>query len=101
MDVLYDNIEEKYVDNFEKLDPDLVDSHGVGYDYNSVMHYDRYFFTTSNSLDSLRAKGDVTIPLGQAVELSPLDIQQTNLLYAEECGKYCGGWDRGVASGWV
>lgn len=87
---MYDNIEEKYVDNFEKLDPDLVDSHGVGYDYNSVMHYDKYFFALTNNLDTLRAKDDATIPLGQAVELSPLDIEQTNLLYAEECGKWEG-----------
>ncbi len=85
VDVLYDNIIPGYENNFEKIDPSDTDSHGVGYDYNSIMHYNKNYFTLFNGLDTLRAK-DVSIPLGLAVELSPLDIEQTNRLYSNECG---------------
>lgn len=85
VDVLYGNIEEQYTKNFLKVDPSKVDSQGVGYDYNSVMHYDRNFFAIVNGLDTLRAKDD-SIPIGLAVELSPLDVEQTNRLYSDECG---------------
>jgi len=85
VEILYDNIEEGYSKNFEKVDPSLIDSHGVGYDYNSIMHYNRDFFVKYNGLDTLRAKED-GIPVGQAVALSPTDIEQTNKLYAEQCG---------------
>ena len=86
IDVLYDNIEERYLRNFKKLDDTVVDSRGVGYDYNSIMHYNRAFFARFNGADTLRARDD-DIPIGLAVELSPLDVEQTNILYASECGE--------------
>lgn len=86
VDILYDNIEDRYLKNFEKIDSSFIDSQGIGYDYNSIMHYDSDFFARAGGADTLRAK-DESIPIGLAVELSPMDILQTNRLYYDECGK--------------
>ncbi len=86
VDVLYENIEERYLRNFKKLEESVIDSQGIGYDYNSIMHYNRGFFAIVGGLDTLQAL-DNSIPIGQATELSPMDIIQTNRLYSEECGK--------------
>lgn len=51
------------------------------------MHYNRDFFARVSGLDTLQAKED-DIPIGQAVALSPMDIEQTNRLYADQCGEY-------------
>lgn len=93
MDVLYDNIDDSYAKNFKKLDASKVDSHGVGYDYNSIMHYDRDFFAIYNGLDTLRAR-EANIPIGLAAALSPMDIEQTYRLYYNECGKFETGYQR-------
>lgn len=63
----------------------MIDTHDVGYDYNSIMHYDSDYFARVNGLYTLQAK-DGSIPVGLAVELSPMDILQTNRLYSNECG---------------
>ena len=87
VDVLYENIEDRYLRNFRKIDEAHIDSQGIGYDYNSIMHYNRGFFAIAGGLDTLRALDD-SIPIGQAVELSEMDIVQTNRLYSAECGKH-------------
>lgn len=85
IDVIYDNVLPGYEVNFEKRTEAEINSLGIGYDYNSIMHYDKGFFRRYWYLDTLQAK-DPTIPLGLARELSQLDINQTNLLY--NCGKF-------------
>ena len=72
-----------------QLHPSKVDSLGVGYDYNSIMHYDRYIgMRLSNGsyvrLETIRPR-DPNITIGKARGLSPLDIIQTNRLYS--CSK--------------
>ena len=64
---------------FKKLSEDSVDLLDVGYDYNSIMHYDSNFFSKSYHLDTIQAK-DPSIPIGSATELSQLDIMRANLL---------------------
>ena len=81
--VLNENIFSRRAHNFRKLEEDQVNSLGVGYDYNSIMHYDHDAFGT-DGMTTIQAH-DPTIPIGMAVELSELDILQANLLY--ECGK--------------
>ena len=83
IDVLYENILPGFEVNFNRRPESDINSLGVGYDYNSIMHYDEDFFQIYSYLDTLRAK-DPTIPLGQARQLSKLDIIQTNRLY--NCG---------------
>ncbi len=80
IDVFYGNIRPNYLKNFEKQDIDVTDDLGVGYDYNSIMHYNYDYFARYSGLTTLNPKAS-GIPLGQAVRLSPSDILQTNLLY--------------------
>ena len=84
IEVIRANILPGFESNFNKKEEDEVDSLGVGYDYNSIMHYDSNFFARFSNFDTLIAR-DRSIPLGMARELSELDIIQTNRLY--KCGK--------------
>ena len=81
IDVILANVLPGYEFNFDKKEESQIDSQGVGYDYNSIMHYDRNSFARFTSFDTMRAR-DPTIPIGQARELSELDILQTNRLYS-------------------
>lgn len=80
INVLWHNVPSTHRTNFETVAQ--INSLGVGYDYNSVMHYNSDAFGSGRT--TLQAL-DPTIPLGLAVELSELDVLQTNLLY--KCGK--------------
>ena len=70
--------------NFDKLGSEYINSLGIEYDYNSIMHYCENAF----SVDPAKKKTIITLEpnaeLCNACELSPLDILQINLLY--ECG---------------
>lgn len=85
IDIFYENIIPGFEVNFGKRPESDIDSLDVGYDYNSIMHYERNFFTRYYYLDTIRAK-DPTIPIGMARELSRFDIVQTNRLY--NCGEF-------------
>ncbi len=85
VDILYDNIRNGYDHNFRKLSDYDVDSLGIGYDYNSIMHYNKWAFARHYRLDTIRAK-DQDIPIGGGYELSELDILQANRLY--RCGEF-------------
>ena len=60
-----------------------VNSLGVTYDFNSIMHYSATDFALTNTITISTVEED--IPFGLAPELSPLDIKQTNLLYNHQC----------------
>ena len=66
--------------NFQKLNESQVDDYGVEYDYSSIMHYGRTFFSTDGKSTTLRPLDD-TAEIGQRLQLSPLDILQANKLY--------------------
>ena len=77
-----ENILPGYEPNFDKkID---VNSLGVTYDFNSIMHYSATAFGVNNAITISTKEKD--IPFGLAPELSPLDIKQTNLLYNHQCG---------------
>ena len=82
--VLLYNINPRYLSNFLKKDRSQVDSMGVPYDYNSIMHYPETAFSRQPGLVTLLSK-EWGIPLGNAHELSYLDVLQANKLY--RCGK--------------
>ena len=74
---------------YQLLETSRINSLGVGYDYNSIMHYDRYLGTVDSNgqyiqKEIIRPK-DPNITVGEARGLSLLDIIQTNLLYS--CSK--------------
>ena len=80
VNIIYDNIKSGAQDQFELIGEDEVDSLGVGYDYNSIMHYDPHLFAVDRRKETIIAL-DPTIPVGRQRVLSQLDILQTNLLY--------------------
>ena len=61
-----------------------MNSLGVTYDFNSIMHYSARALGLNNAITISTKEKD--IPFGLAPELSPLDIKQTNLLYNRQCG---------------
>ena len=77
--IITDNIVDGLASEFEKLSEDRVDSLGVGYDYNSIMHYDATLYSRNGNPTIIAL--DPSIPIGKARELSTLDIEQTNRLY--------------------
>ena len=76
------NILPGFESNFDKETD--VNSLGVTYDFNSIMHYSATAFARPNTKTITTKEKD--IPFGLAPELSPLDIKQTNLLYNHQCG---------------
>ena len=79
VDILHENINRYALPEFVKQDPSLVDTLGVGYDYNSVMHYAPSAFGV-RSRTTIQAH-DENIVVGHAKELSELDVIKVNILY--------------------
>ncbi|XP_017020584.1 protein tolkin [Drosophila kikkawai] len=77
--------------NFNMLSPDEVDSLGMAYDYDSIMHYARNTFSKGTYLDTIlpiEMKGRKRPEIGQRLRLSQGDIAQANLLYkCPKCGR--------------
>ena len=67
--------------NFQK--ESNVDSLGVTYDFNSIMHY--YKTAASKNGNVTISAKEKNLRFGINPELSPLDIKQTNLLYKDQC----------------
>nr|XP_023021404.1 tolloid-like protein 2 [Leptinotarsa decemlineata] len=77
--------------NFNKLSDEEVNSLGLTYDYDSIMHYARNTFSKGTYLDTIQPidmVGSKRPEIGQRVRLSEGDIAQTNLLYkCPKCGR--------------
>ena len=67
------NIHPGYKSNFDIIHS--VDSLGVTYDFNSIMHYSKYAFAKPGTITISTKEND--IPIGGAPGLSHLDIKQT------------------------
>lgn len=66
--------------NFQKQSTSSVDSLGVSYDYNSVMHYGATAFSSARGLKTIKSiNGHRT--LGQRRGLSTKDKEQVRKLY--------------------
>lgn len=79
IDVFYENINEGLDSEFVRKESHDVDTLGVGYDYNSIMHYDSDEFGINGK--TTIAALDPSIPIGHATALSDLDIIKINTLY--------------------
>ncbi|XP_027012708.1 hatching enzyme 1.2-like [Tachysurus fulvidraco] len=74
--------------NWENIDPSSQSSFklrntnnlNTTYDYSSVMHYGRTFFSI-NGLDTITPIPDPSVEIGQRNELSAIDIRRINKLY--------------------
>ncbi|XP_055621202.1 tolloid-like protein 1 [Toxorhynchites rutilus septentrionalis] len=77
--------------NFNKLTEDEVNSLGLPYDYDSIMHYARNTFSKGTYLDTIfpiEMPGRKRPEIGQRLRLSEGDIAQANLLYkCAKCGR--------------
>lgn len=78
--------------NFNKLSEEEVNSLGLSYDFDSIMHYARNTFSRGTYLDTIQPQDDPVTnkrpEIGQRIRLSEGDISQTNLLYnCPKCGK--------------
>ncbi|XP_069823912.1 hatching enzyme 1.2-like [Dendropsophus ebraccatus] len=76
--ILWQNILSGYSDNFEKLNTNNL---GMPYDYSSVMHYDKYAFTTAYYLQTIQPLLNTSERIGQRLGLSNLDVAKINKLY--------------------
>ena len=72
--------------NFNKYSHGEADTLNYPYDYNSVMHYEKYAFSR-NGRATILAKGNSNIQLGQNRGFSQIDIKQINVLYQCQSGK--------------
>lgn len=79
-----ENVRNGYASDFSKIQD--VNSLGVPYDYNSIMHYSETAFAKFGTITISTKESD--IPFGRAPELSRLDIIQTELLYKDQCSKF-------------
>ncbi|CAL8313154.1 unnamed protein product [Lota lota] len=73
----WENIILGEISNFQKMDTNNL---GKPYDYQSVMHYGRTAFST-NMGDTMTPIPDASIPIGQRVGMSKIDIEMINKLY--------------------
>ncbi|XP_066256660.1 protein tolkin [Euwallacea similis] len=91
VNIIRENIMNGQEYNFNKLNEDEVNSLGLTYDYDSIMHYARNTFSKGTYLDTIQPvdmPGRKRPEIGQRVRLSEGDVAQTNLLYkCPKCGK--------------
>lgn len=76
--------------NFNKLTVEEVNSLGLPYDYESIMHYARNTFSKGTYLDTIlpvEILGKKRPDIGQRLKLSEGDVSQANLLY--KCASKC------------
>ncbi|XP_035534671.1 low choriolytic enzyme-like isoform X2 [Morone saxatilis] len=71
------NISEYYVSDFQLMDTNNLNT---PYDYSSIMHYGRTAFGKNRS-ETITPIPDPSVPIGQTVGLSDIDIIKINRLY--------------------
>ncbi|XP_068737456.1 hatching enzyme 1.2-like [Montipora capricornis] len=83
VEVLWNNIQPGARKNFKKYDHGKVDSLGLPYDFDSVMHYDRYLFSIDGKKPTIIARGRPWVKLGGQLRgtLTKNDIFEINALY--------------------
>ena len=86
--VINQNIQQGAKENFRKFGTESINSLGIEYDFNSIMHYCENSFSVSKDKNTLQTHDPNATILCNGCELSPLDILQINLLYQ------CGQWKR-------
>lgn len=78
--VLWENIDQRYVNNFQKYNDSDVTDFGYAYDYQSVMNYESYAFS-KNKKPTIVATSKGAENMGKAEGLSPIDIVKINKFY--------------------
>ncbi|XP_062279112.1 meprin A subunit beta-like [Scomber scombrus] len=92
--ILSENIISGYEGNFDKVSKEESSTHGVPYDYMSVMHYGQNAFSNGNGSTIVTKDPKFQDVIGQRMEMSPSDVLELNRLY--KCNStvafkmYCG-----------
>ncbi|RVE41921.1 hypothetical protein evm_013435 [Chilo suppressalis] len=81
VNVVWENIVQPARHNFRKYNAFAVSDFGVGYDYDSVLHYSRRAFS-SNGQDTIVPKQSGA-QIGQRAGLSDKDAQKLNKMYCD------------------
>ncbi|KAK3750852.1 hypothetical protein QZH41_020240, partial [Actinostola sp. cb2023] len=80
--ILWWNIEPDFMKNFESYSHEDLDTLGVPYDYDSLMHYEKLAFS-KNRRNTIEALDNANRKLGQTDQFSEADIKQ--VLRAYKC----------------
>ncbi|XP_041843204.1 meprin A subunit beta-like [Melanotaenia boesemani] len=92
--IVFSNILKGKESNFQKFSSEVSTTHGVPYDYWSVMHYGKNGFSNGNGLTIITKDPKFQDVIGQQMEMSNSDVTELNLLY--QCNSsiafmmYCG-----------
>ena len=84
VEIYEENIRPEYWSAFDRYTSDRIDTMGLPYDYESIMHY-KMTDGTRNGAYTILPKKKGVVKMGNDA-LSPLDIRKTNLMYT------CTGW---------
>ncbi|XP_050393443.1 meprin A subunit beta-like [Patella vulgata] len=76
----FSNIQSGREHNFVKYSLGTIDELGEPYDYESVMHYSAYAFANNRQKPTIIPKQRGAV-IGQRTHLSPIDIQEMQILY--------------------
>nr|QNH72418.1 toxin candidate TRINITY_DN34308_c0_g1_i1 [Pachycerianthus maua] len=87
--VLWENIQDGMEDQFDRYSDDYVNTLGLDYDLDSIMHYGKKSFSVDGVKQTLEAIGDPTRDLGGNT-LTNADINKINAVY--DCGTTSYGW---------
>ncbi|XP_016529420.1 meprin A subunit beta-like, partial [Poecilia formosa] len=81
--IVFANIQTGKESNFRKVESDVSTTHGVPYDYTSVMHYGKDAFNNGNGNRTTIITIDPKYQdvIGQRLDMSPSDALELNLLY--------------------
>ncbi|XP_053697328.1 zinc metalloproteinase nas-14-like [Sabethes cyaneus] len=83
VEILWDNIEPEFRQNFLKGSYDYMETFGLPYDYRSVMHYPTYAFARPGTTETMVSRQNRSATLGQTEAASTLDLEKIRRMY--EC----------------
>lgn len=79
--VLWNNIDQRFFREFDKVDEGTFNYYGTSYDYQSIMHYGPTAFTKNGARTIIPKDSGYSDLIGQRSALSEGDIQRINTKY--------------------